>query len=51
MLRRLIASVLAAATLAGCAGPRASVMAMREIPAEQQAHDRRECEAQAGQPR
>jgi hypothetical protein len=46
--QRLIAWLLAAVTIAGCVGPRASVMPMRELPADQQERDRRECEAQAG---
>lgn len=47
-MRQVLTAVLVLATLAGCAAPRASVMAMRDIPADQQERDRRECEAHAG---
>jgi hypothetical protein len=45
---RAVATLLAAVVLAGCAGPRASVMAMRDIPADQQERDRGACESEAG---
>jgi len=44
-----VAIVVLAMLVAACAGPTANVMAMRDIPREQQDRDRADCERQAGE--
>src|SRR5262249_13514662 len=44
----VVVTALLVVLTAGCAGPRANVMAMRDIPREQQERDRADCEREAG---
>lgn len=53
MVRRRGRSLIALTSLAlvvSCAAPRVTVMPLREIPADQQARDRADCERAAGHP-